>query len=173
MDVVATTAIVAGSRVSLEISGALPVYLPDATFREALANQMRMAGFNVETLSISSAYGFTSRDYTGKAVITTLAPSRVSSVIALMSSAAENAGSYTPNVSVPSVGQAAQPELDRGVIGQTVEDLFTSIGVAAKGVAGAPEQLFSTTKLIIVGIVVLGALIAFGPNLRGIGRAVR
>lgn len=173
MSPAATTAIPAGSRVTVELSGALPSYLPDSIFREDFGNQLRMQGLNVETLTISSGYGLTSRDYKATAVLTTLAPNKVSGVLALVTSAAENARSYTPNVTMPSVGMAEQPNVQQGTITKTIDDIITALGTAAKGVADAPDQLFSTTKLIVIGIVVIAAVVAFGPNLRGIGRAVR
>lgn len=169
----ATHALPAGSRLTAEMTGSLPVYLPDAIFRESLTNQIRMQALNVETITIESAYGLTSRDYHGRVIVTTLAPSNVSSVTAAITTAAERAGSYSPRVTVPSAGQTTQPAVAPSVIEKTIADIIEGVGTAAKGIAEAPDQLFTTSKLIIVGIVVIVALVAIGPNLRGIGSNVR
>lgn len=166
----ATTAIVPGQRLTIEIGGSIPVYLPDSAFREDLTNQLRMQGLDVERVDVTSSYGFTSRDYKAIVVAQTLAPSKVSSVIAQAATAAENAGSYSPTATIPSIGQAAQADIKKNIVEQTVGDLLEAIGVAGKNVAKAPEEFFSTTKLIVIGLVVIAGFIALGPNLRGLGR---
>lgn len=168
----ATTAVPAGSRVTLELAGSVPVWLTDAAFRESFGNQLRMQGLNVETISISSGYGVSSRDYVATVIVSTLTPSKVSAVAAQVLSAAEGAGSYTPQVTVPSVGQASQPALPKGAVDGAIGDVVDAVTTALKNIADAPKDVVNVGKLVVIGIVVIAVVVAFGPNLRGIGRNV-
>jgi len=179
-DVAATTAVPAGSAVTIQLSGSLPAYYTDDIFKENLANQLRTVGLDVDVITISSGYGVISREYTGSVQVRTAVPGKVSGLAGLVTSAAENAGSYTPTVTIPSIGQAEQPALPGGVLDTAANDvlglfhnLTDALGTAAKGIAKTPEEAASVSKLLIVGLVVLVALVAFGPNLRGVGSNIR
>jgi len=167
---IATTSLLPGQRVTVEIGGSLPVYLTDSIFRERLTNQLQMSGLNVERITIESGYGVVSRDYRAVAIVTTLTQSRVYGVIGQVTSAVEGAGSYSPTVTVPAIGQAPQVAPAPGPIATAAGRVLDALGTAAEGIAETPGALFSTTKLVVVGIVVIAALVAFGPNLRGIAR---
>ena len=180
MDIAAATAVPAGSRVTAQFSGTVPVYLTDSTFRENFANQLRTLGLDVESVTIDSQYGIGTRDYRAVVVFRTAIPGKVSGYLGYVTSAAENAGSYTPTVTIPDIGESEQPPLSPsaldqifGTSGQLLKDVAEALGTASKGIAKTPEEVAGLSKLVIVGLVVLVALVAFGPNLRGIGSNIR
>lgn len=165
----ATHAITPGARVTVELSGDVGAFTPDANFRSALILQLQMQGFNVESVLVTSDYGLGSRSYKAQVTLRTQAPINVSGLIAAVASAAEQAGSYTPAVSIPSIGQAPQPNVKPGLTGSLID----SVGDAVEGISDVPRALFSGINVIVVGLVVIVAVIAFGPNVKDVARAVR
>lgn len=180
MEIAATTAVPAGSRVTIQFSGAIPVYLPDNVFKESFANQLRLVGLDIESITLASNYGLTSRDYSGVVVVRTGVPGKISGLAGLVTSAAENAGSYTPTVTIAELGQSDQPAIVPSTVDNAINDLAGlfhkltgALGTAAEGVAKTPGEVATVSKLLIVGVVVLVAFVAFGPNLRGVGSNIR
>jgi hypothetical protein len=51
--------------------------------------------------------------------------------------------------------------------------LIDSVGDAVEGISDVPRALFSGIIVIVVGLVVIVAVIAFGPNVKDVARAVR
>lgn len=164
-----THAIPAGSRVVVELSGSVGAFKTDANFKQVLIQQLQMQALNVESVVLTSTYGLGEREYKAQVTVVTMAPNNVSSLIAAVATAAEGAGSYTPAVSIPSIGQAAQPNVSPGLTG----GLIDAVGDAAEGISDVPRALFTGINVIVVGLVVIVAIIAFGPNVKDVARAVR
>lgn len=164
------TALVPGSRLTIEVTGSVAVIRTDSIFREAIVQQLTMIGLIPETVKITSGYGLIERDY--KAVITlrTQAPTSTVSVIGNVSSALEKAGSYSPLITIPSIGQPGQA-IDSGAIDKIVNTVGQATGTLVKTASELPDRALGSVNLIIVGIVILGAFIAFGPNIGGIAKA--
>jgi hypothetical protein len=165
----ATHAITPGARVTVELSGAMGTGYRDEVFKTNLVVYLQMQGLNVESVLVTSEYGIGARAYKAQVIVRTQAPSNVSSLIAAVSTAAEQAGSYTPAVSIPSMGQAPQPNVKPGLTGSLID----SVGDAVEGISDVPRALFSGINVIVVGLVVIVAVIAFGPNVKDVARAVR
>ena len=162
-----------GTRVDLSISGALPIYLPDNVFRESLTNELLMQGLTPITVSVRSAYGLTSRDYTASVSVKPLAQSRVSAIVGQVRSALERAGSYSPVITVPAIGDPAQQAVTPSVVESAVNQIINAVGTATQNVADAPKDLFRGINVLAIGIVVIVALVAFGPNVKAIARSAR
>jgi hypothetical protein len=163
----------AGGRVTAEIAGSLPSYVSDAVFRESLTQQLTMAGFVVETIKIQSGYGVASRDYKATVTMRTLAGMQTSNLIGMVRDACEGARSYTPQVTIPSIGQPSQSGPDAGVIGKTLEQIIGGVGGVAEGLGKAPDNLFRGINVLAIGLVVIVGLVAFGPNIKSVARAAR
>lgn len=162
-----------GTRVDLSISGSLPTYLPDGIFRERLIDQVTMQGLRVLNLTISSGYGLTSRDYTAALAAAPLAQSHVATIVGQVRTALEYAGSYSPVITVPAVGEPEQPKITPSMIESAVTTVINATAKAAENVADSPKDFFRGVNVIVIGIVVLAALVAFGPNIKDVARAAR
>lgn len=168
----ATQAIPAGATATVKVAGSLPVYLDDATFKNNWQIQLEMQGFTIDTIAVQGNYGVISRDWAGSFVGRYAARSSVDGIVAATKTAAENAGSFGTTATIPSYGQPDQPTLGADAfsnvansLGQGLSGLFEGIGSTAKAIPQIPI-------LLIGGIVILGALIAFGPSFKGTGKAV-
>ena len=150
----ATQKVTAGARLTIQVAGELPPWLSDGVFKERLTLQLEMAGFDVDTIEMSSSYGMTSRGWKGTIAARFNAITNVSNIIANVRGAAERAGSYRPTATIPSYGQPDQPDPKN-----TLPDLLS--------------KPFQTINLVVIGIVVLVGFLAFGPNVGKIAGAVR
>lgn len=172
MGLSSTIAIAAGSLVTMEISGAYGRTRNEATFREALAQQLVMCGLAVKSITIQTGGvieniiggNILQTPYKVTATVQTMAAyTRLSNLLGLVGQAVENAGSYTPTISVPAIDNVSQPapQVNAGLLGELAE-----------GLVQAPARLFTSVNLVVVGLVVVVALVAFGPNIKSIaGRA--
>lgn len=171
----------AGGLVTCEASGSLPVYISDSVFREDLTQQLTMMGFKVETLAITSGYGFSSRDYKVEIKVRTRAATLVSNISGLIYDALEGARSYSPQVTITHaetqsgdvIRETSQPTPAPSQIETTINDLLAGLGSAGKGLGETPDKLFKGINLIVIGLVVIVGLVAFGPNIRDIAKVAR
>ncbi len=165
-----------GAHIALEASGSVPVYYPDSVLRENLNKQLLMMGLVVETLTVTSGYGIATRNYVASMTVRVQAATNVAAVVGIVRDALEGAGSYTPTVTVPSIGEPEQPKLPTGGIGtaveKTLEELIAGVGTAGKGLAESPSRLFTGINVLAIGLVVIVALVAFGPNVKSLAGAV-
>jgi hypothetical protein len=164
------SSITANSRVTVQAAGTIAVILTDSIFRERVTQQLQMAGYIPETMKIDSGYGVIERDFTMTITLRTQAPTTVSNLVGSMASALEKAGSYSPLITIPSIGQPAQTRMP-GAIDAIADTVGSSLGNLAETASEVPGRLLGSVNLVIVGIVVLGALIAFGPNIGKIAGA--
>ena len=165
-----TTGVAPDTRITFEVAGSLPVYLLTSIFRERLTQQLTMQGFRVERVDVETGYGLSARDYKATVVLVTLAAVlNVNTLSGRVATAAEDAGSYTPVVTIPAIGQAAQANPSRNV----VDDVTDALGAVVRGAGAAVEGAGTSIKwlpILIVGVLVV---IAFSPNVRSIARAAR
>jgi hypothetical protein len=150
-----------GAPVNVELSGSLPGYFPVSIFRDNLVDYLTMRGFRTITAEASSGYGVISHDFTARLTIASLAQMKAADMRGQVKSAAEDAGATQAVVSIPSIGEKAQPTIAPGAI----DDL---VG----GLARVPGNLFSSINLVVIGLVVIVGLVAFGPNVKSIARRV-
>lgn len=170
----AASTIAPGVIFRVELSGAIPSYVPTNIFREKLIQQLQLRGLDVDRIEVTGGYGITSRDYSAVCWVKTHVRMDARAVISTVKSAAEGAGSYTPTASIPDVGMIAQPTIAPGPIDALANALVTvgqSVGTAAKNVAEAPKDLKDVILWVSLGIVVIVGLVAFGPNIGGIAKA--
>ncbi len=168
----ATQAVPAGATVAIKMAGSLPVYLYDAAFKERLQIQMEMQGFTVDTLAIDSNAGLITRDWTGTAQARFAARSSVDGIVSAVRTAAENAGSYSPTATIPAYGQVDQLELPGGTLDHVLGSTASGLGAALEGLGQIPKAVANLPVILVIGIVALVALVAFGPNVKHIARAV-
>lgn len=164
------TAIGAGQRVTVNARGTVAVIRTDSIFREAITQQLTMAGYIPETVKLTSGYGLIERDYVAVITFRTQATTTTPALVGAVASALEKAGSYSPLITIPSFGQPAQSQ-EPGAMDAIAGQLGSTLGDLAETAGKAPGQLLGSVNLIIVGIVILGAFIAFGPNIGGIAKA--
>ena len=150
-----------GAPVNVELAGAVPVFYTAAVFRSNLITQLTMRGFRTITAEVNTGYGLASKDYTAKLTLAALAQMKVAEMRGQVASAAEDAGSYSATVSVPSIGELAQPELAPSIVDEGIGGLLK-----------VPGNLFGSVNLIVIGLVVIVGLVAFGPNVKDIARRV-
>ena len=161
MNIAATVMIAPGAPTNVELAGALPSYLPGAIFRESLKGQLTVRGFRLVTADVTTGYGVISHDYQARLTIAALAQMKAAEMRGQVEDAAISAGSYDPTCTITSIGETAQPKLEPGAI----DDLLG-------GLARAPGNLFGSVNLIVIGLVVIVGLVAFGPNIKDIARRV-
>jgi hypothetical protein len=175
-------AITPGARVSAEVAGSFNSFTNSAnTFRGKFKLQLQMLGLDVERIDIEvggaveriiTLQMWTEEDYKASLLIKTNAPMNDTSLVATIMSAAEQAGGLSGTaVTLTNRGQVGQPlpSSDPGILGTAIR----SVGEALEGVAKVPEAVAKLPTYLIVGLVVIVALVAFGPNVKAIARAAR
>jgi hypothetical protein len=159
---------------TIEIGGELPPWLFDNVFKGQFQTQLEMYGFDVDTLDVTSKVsGVSSRGFKATLVARYGASSNVSSIVGAIRSCAERAGAWTPTATIPSYGQPTQIDpasMVPGALGTLAENIAAGLGSFVKGAGEAPERVFSTITLVIVGVVVIAGFIAFGPNVGALGK---
>lgn len=165
-----------GQRITVEVAGSISVWRTDAVFREALLQQILMQGFTPETVEINSGYGVSTKSYTARIVLSPLAQVKLATIIAGVARAAEGAGSYTPTVTVPAIGQAVQlPIASDGfvdaVVG-TATQVVKGAGHAVEGAGKTINALPSVATLLIIGVVILGVFVV-APNAKEFAKVLR
>jgi len=161
-----------GTVIRFSVRAAIPSYLPTAIFRERFLRQLSMFPLTVKALAIEAGFGVTSRDYTADVTVTNLAfVAAASSLVGDVRSAAEAAGSYTPTISVPSIGEPAQAAIERSTVEGAVDRILGAVGTAAEGIAQVPKgvtdlpgQAQTAIIVVVVGIVALVGFIALSPT---------
>jgi hypothetical protein len=144
-----------------------------------LIQQFEMQGFRVAVLTVTTlgileqvvSVGISVREYRARVELRPYATMMPDRIVAAVRDAAEGSGSYTPAVSIPSLGQSAQPDLQSpsGALGAAVSAVQDALG----GIGALPREVATVSKLLIVGVVVLVGFVAFGPNVQSIARAAR
>jgi hypothetical protein len=165
-----TTGVGPDTRITFEVAGSIPVYLTTGVFKERLILQLTTQGFKVERVDVQTGYGLSARDYKATVVLVTLAAVlNINTLTGRVATAAEDSGSYTPTVTVPSIGQSTQADPSRNV----VDDVTDALGAIVRGAGAAVEGAGTSIKwlpLLVVGVLLV---VAFSPNVRSIARAAR
>jgi hypothetical protein len=171
-----TTYVAPNVDITLEVGGSYASYLVESIFRERFAQQLITQGFRVMRVTVEAGYGVISKDYRAEVVIRSLAQQKLNDIVSRVATAAEKAGSYTPTVSVPAVGESPQASAPKGLPDDIVDALGAIVrgaGTAVEGAGSTVAALPRVTTLLLVGIVVVVALVAFGPNVPSVARAAR
>lgn len=176
-------AITPGARVTAEVAGTFNSLANSVnTFRSKIKLQLQLAGFDVEAVdvtgeglleSVITLSVWTEESYRARIVLRTNAPLNDNSLVSMIVNAVEGAGGFSGTaVTLVSRGQVPQspiPASDPGVIGTAIR----SVGTALEGVAEIPSAVAKLPTLLVVGLVVIVALVAFGPNVKALARAAR
>lgn len=175
---VAGQVVPAGAIFTARLAGSIPTYLTAAVYKNNLQVQLLMQGISVDALTVDTNTGVITHDYTGTLRGYYSAKTSVDGIVSMVRTAAENAGSYAPTASVISYGQADQPTLPNSAfddVGNSIVDavsgLFKGLGGLFRGVGASAEEVPKLPYLLVGGIVLLGAFIAFGPTFKGAGKA--
>jgi hypothetical protein len=115
--------------------------------------------------------------YTAVVRVKVLVQTNQTNLIAAIGTAATKAGSYEPAVTLTSLGQAPQAAIPpiEGLLGSLlsgVSDVIEAVGATAKAAPKIVEEGARLPTLLVVGIVGIVALIAFGPSFKGLGGSV-
>jgi hypothetical protein len=169
--------------VQVHLAGALSLFRTAAVFREGLIQQLTMRGYRPDAVSVDTlgvlehltSANLSTRDYRASLTIRPYASTLAQTVIGDVQSAAEGAGSYTPTVTIPSLGHVDQPPIvtDGDTwLGAIVGGVSRGVGAAAEGIGRLPGEVPRTAMLLIVGIVVLVGFVAFSPLGAGVARRI-
>lgn len=166
-----------GQWVTLSVAGSFQtVTNSPATFEEKFRLNLIAMGFDTPSIDLTVKGGldkliggdWISEPYTAIVKVRLGVPSITrANLTGYVVAAAEKAGSYTPGVSVVSAGESSQPDLkqEAGLLG----DLLAGLGSLAKAPGNILEEVPGFSYTLVIGIVIIVGLIAFGPNLKGVG----
>jgi hypothetical protein len=83
-------------------------------------------------------------------------------------------------ISVTSSGEPAQPKPSDGALGGLTQKTIDAVGGIVEGVGGVAKSAGTLTTdikhlsyVLVAGILVLVALVAFGPNVKTVARSIR